>query len=96
MTKNDVDSESSVRNAQGELMRDRIATKTKIALEWGFLTSVEIASILNSVQDVFFQCSYLDPKEGQVTKTFYSGDRESELTYKGGMWKGLKMNFIEK
>ena len=94
----DLDGESN-RNANGELIRDRIAVKRKLNLEWGPLTQAEIAPILNAVSGVFFTVTFPDPQLGITTKTMYVGDRTSPAyQYKDGQvkWQGLKMNFIEK
>jgi hypothetical protein len=99
-TISDIDGETN-RNANGDLLRDRIATKRKLELEWGPLSQQEISTLLQSVSDVFFEVAFLDPMDGQKTCTMYVGDRSSPAyTYdsvSGEMrWKGLKMNFIEK
>lgn len=94
----DLDGETN-RNANGDLIRDRIAVKRKLNLEWGPLTQSEIAPILNAVSGVFFTVTFPDPQLGQVTKTMYVGDRTAPAysCIKGQMkWQGLKMNFIEK
>lgn len=97
-TVTDLDGESN-RNADGELIRDRIAVKRKLNLEWGPLTQAEIQTLLNSVSSVFFTVTFPDPMSGVVTKTMYVGDRTAPAyQYVNGevKWQGLKMNFIEK
>jgi len=95
----DIDGETR-RNARGDLIRDRVAVKRKLNCEWPPLTMGEISTLLQAVKDVFFQVTYPDPMTGRTeTKTFYVGDRSMPLLLvKGGqyLWKGLKMNFIEK
>ena len=94
----DLDGESN-RNANGELIRDRIAVKRKINLEWGPLSQGEIQTLLNAVSSVFFTVTFPDPMSGVVTKTMYVGDRTAPAyQYINGevKWQGLKMNFIEK
>lgn len=98
VTISDLDGESS-RNANGKLIRDRIAVKRKISLEWPPLTQGEISTLLSAVSDVFFTCEFIDPQEGVVTRTMYVGDRTSPayLFIDGEMkWSGLKMNFVER
>lgn len=97
-TISDLDGESN-RNAKGEMIRDRIAVKRKLSLEWGPLTQSEIAPILNAVSGVFFTVEFPDPQLGVISKTMYVGDRTSPAysCIKGVVkWSGLKMNFIEK
>lgn len=97
---NDIDGETN-RNAKGDLVRDRIATKRKLELEWPPLSMSEMSVILKSVKDIYFTVEYPDPMEGMlITKTFYVGDRSAPMYWKGPtgqyLWKGLTMNFIEK
>lgn len=96
---NDIDGETS-RNARGDMLRDRIATKRKLNLEWPALTNSEISAILKAVKDVYFSVEYPDPEEGtNLTKTFYVGSRTAPMyNYNNGnpKWENLKMNFIEK
>ncbi|MGT2802997.1 DUF6711 family protein [Streptococcus henryi] len=95
---NDVDGETG-RNANGDMVRDRITTKRKLECEWGTLTQAEISTILKAVKPVFFQVSYPDPDLGQTTKTFYVGDRTSpaySFSNKLKPWSGLKFNLVER
>lgn len=94
----DLDGETN-RNANGNLIRDRIAVKRKINLEWGPLTQKQISTLLSTVSSVFFTVTFPDPELGIVTKTMYVGDRTAPAyQYVNGevKWQGLKMNFIEK
>lgn len=98
VTVQDFDGESN-RNANGNLVRDRIAVKRKLNLEWGPLTQGEIQTLLNAVSSVFFTVTFTDPQLGEVTKTMYVGDRTSPAySCINGVvkWSNLKMNFIEK
>lgn len=94
----DVDGETG-RNANGDMVRDRITTKRKLEIEWGMLTQSECSAILNAVSAVFFSVSYPDPIAGQSTRTFYVGDRTApaySFTNKFKPWSGLKFNLIER
>lgn len=99
VTTSDVDGETT-RNALGNLIRDRIAVKRKIELEFPPMTQSEMSTLLTAVQNTFFSVTYLDPKDGVVTKTMYVGDRSSPMYRYGNgssdvLWEGLSMNFIE-
>ena len=97
-TVSDIDGETN-RNANGELIRDRVAVKRKINLEWGTLEQSEMSKILNAVSNVFFTVEFPDPQLGLITKTMYVGDRTSPAySYIDNKikWQGLKMNFIER
>ena len=95
----DIDGETN-RNAKGDMIRDRVATKRKLNCEWAPLTMAQISTLLKAVKGVFFTVEYPDPMEGSfITKTFYVGDRTTPMLYmKDGvpMWEGLSMNFIER
>jgi len=98
VTIQDLDGESN-RNASGNMIRDRIAVKRKINLEWPPLSQGELSTLLNAVSSVFFTVTFPDPQLGMVTNTMYVGDRTAPAyQYKNGevKWSGLKMNFIEK
>jgi hypothetical protein len=98
VTISDLDGETN-RNAAGDLIRDRIAIKRKISLEWPPLSQEELSLLLNAVSEVFFTVEFPDPQLGVTTKTMYVGDRSSAMyCYINGVakWQGLKMNFIEK
>lgn len=96
-TVSDIDGES-YRNAQGNVVRDRLTTKRKLECEWKGLTTDEISTLLSAVTDTFFTVTYLDAQEGtSVTKTFYVGDRTAPVyNYSLDIWESLKMNFIER
>lgn len=96
---NDIDGETN-RNANGDMVRDRITTKRKLEMEWGPLSQQEISILLKAVSSEFFECTFLDPMDGLITKTMYVGDRTAPAyvydSESGEMkWKSLKMNFIE-
>ena len=96
-TVSDLDGESN-RNAAGQLIRDRIAVKRKLNLEWGPLSQSEIAPILNAVSGVFFTVTFPDPQLGIITKTMYVGDRTApayQYIDEEVKWSGLKLNLIE-
>lgn len=98
VTISDLDGETG-RNANGLMVRDRIATKRKIALEWPPLTQSQVSQILNLVSPEFVNVEYLDPQLGVVTKSMYAGDRDGSvlvLDLLTGRWSGLKFNLVER
>lgn len=100
MTVQILDISNAERNAQGDMLIDRIATKRKIELEWKQLTNSQMATISQLVQDTTFSVSYPDPLTGTIrTSTFYAGDRTAPVyTYANGIakWEGLRLSLIEK
>lgn len=95
----DIDGETT-RNARGDMIRDRIATKRKLTCEWPALNMSQASTLLKAVTGVFFSVEYPDPLEGTyLTKTFYVGDRTTPVAIvRNGqvIWEGLTMNFIER
>ncbi|ODJ54791.1 DUF6711 family protein [Brochothrix thermosphacta] len=97
----DIDNDSSGRNANGKMVRDVIAKKVKLDIEWGPLSDSEASAILSRINGSFFSVNYPDPLAGgQVTKTFYAGDRTIPSyswndKYKSMKWEGVTVNFIE-
>lgn len=94
------DISNAERNAQGEMMIDRVATKRKLEIEWKSLKPESMSTLLNAVKEIFFDVTYPDPMTGGIeTKTFYVGDRSVPMyNYNNGdiRWEGVKMNFIER
>lgn len=92
---------NSKMDGNGDLHRNRIAVKRKINLEWGPLSNMEIRKILMLTEEVFFNCTYPDPKTGKFeTKRFYISDRTAPIcsgeTEEEIEWLGLKANLVEK
>ncbi|EJH04651.1 hypothetical protein SPAR158_1510 [Streptococcus pneumoniae GA56113] len=49
----DIDGETG-RNANGDMVRDRITTKRKLDCEWGMMTQGEISQLLHAVSSEVF------------------------------------------
>ena len=94
----DIDAEGN-RNANGQLYRDRVATKRKILLEWNALKTAEIAQILQAVAPESVSVTFLDPQIGEdVTKTMYAGEKSTPVAIVRNnevIWHGLSLNLIE-
>lgn len=94
----DLDGQST-RNANGYLIRDRIAVKRKLVCEWPPLNQEDCSRLLASVREVFFDVTYPDPELGVITKTMYVGDRTTPAyCYIDGevRWSGVKFNLVER
>ncbi|MFR4588743.1 MAG: DUF6711 family protein, partial [Streptococcus lutetiensis] len=63
VTVQDLDGETN-RNANGDMIRDRIAVKRKLNLEWQPLSQSEISTLLTAVSGVFFTVTFPDPQLG--------------------------------
>ena len=97
-----IDADSTGRNANGEMIRDVVAQKTKLSCVWGPMTIIELQTILNLIQSPFFQITYIDSEIGiMTTKTFYCGDRDATSyswhpNFRNIIWKDTRVNFIER
>lgn len=100
VTIEDWDASTSERNANGDLMRDRVAVKRKIEVEYSLLTGEQMSLILKATEDVFFDVVYFDPQQnGFLTKTMYIGNRApSFYVLRDGkvMYRDFKFSLIEK
>jgi len=99
ITISDIDGETT-RNAAGLLIRDWIAEKRKVEVEWGPLSTAESAAILSKVKKgKFVELTFEDPELGLITRTMYVGDRKVPMySCINGVprWEGLSVNFIER
>lgn len=95
-----MDISKAERNARGNLIIERIATKRKLEFSWNYLSIEDLSRLLKLVSPVFFQIDYIDPQENAwKTGTFYVGDRKAgALDYKNGniRYKDIKFNIIER
>lgn len=95
-----MDISEAERNAQGDMLIDRIATKRKLELKWDYLSAQEMSRLLQLVNSVYFFVKYPDPMTGRLeTKHFYCGDRNIGMyKYEKGQafWSDASFNFIER
>ena len=102
-SKEDLDSEEGTgrNNADGEMFRDRVATKRKLSFTWGVLSIADTSRLLKALTPEakgkeFISVRYLDAYEGDyVTKTFYAGPPSSDCGHRS-RWLGITVNLIEK
>lgn len=95
----DVDSASTGRGADGNMIRDRVAIKRKINLKFPPLTTADLNKLLTAVSDVSFSVTCVDPQAGSYSGTFYVGDRTAPI-YKTNstgvdLWESVSFNLIE-
>lgn len=99
--KMDVDSESTGRAANGDMIRDRVAVKRKVSCVWNGLSQKQISAILGNsyVKQVSFYLKFPDAETGELaTMHCYVGDRTAPMwNYNHGepVWDNLSMNFVE-
>lgn len=97
----DIDSAETGRNSEGEMIRDRVATKIKWQFTFPPLSRSELSALLNSdIKKTTFDFTYPDPykSSGTTTKTCYVGDRTAPMysTASGmPMWENVSFSIIE-
>lgn len=95
-----MDISKAERNARGNLIIERIATKRKLEFSWNYLSKEDLSRLLKLVSPVFFKVDYIDPQENTWKNgTFYVGDRKvGALDYRNGniRYKDIKFNLIER
>ncbi len=94
-------SSAADRNANGDVVIDRVAVKRKLELEWAHLSAGQLSALLGAVGDgAFFQATYPDPVTGAArTMTCYAGERAAAvMRVENGqpVWKDLAMEWIER
>lgn len=91
----------SKRNANGDLIAQKLSTKRKLELSYKYLSSTDNASIMSLFNGDFFQSiTYYDPVTNAYrTGTFYVGDRNCpSMDWINGTirYKDVKFNLIER
>lgn len=94
----DLDSEEGTgrNNANGEMFRDRVATKRKLSFTWPPLSIPETSRLLKALNPEFISVKYLDAEEGDyIIKKFYAGPKSANCGHRNH-WLGITANLIEK
>jgi hypothetical protein len=95
-----MDLSKAERNANGNMIIERVATKRKLELEYKYLSSNDLSVLLQAISDVFFTVSYPDFVTGSINSgTFYVGDRTAgAIDYQNDIirYKDIKFNLIER
>jgi hypothetical protein len=95
-----MDISKAERNANGNMIIERIATKRKLFLTYSYLTSSELALILQKTAPAYYNVTYVDPQTNSVkTGSFYAGDRTAGMVdYINGVprYKDFTVNLIER
>lgn len=92
------DADSTVRTSDGRLNRDRVRVIRQIEIGWNALTQPQLSQILKAMENVFFDFSFPDPKDGYITRKMYVGDRAAPVLFErnGVLWyKDLKFILTE-
>lgn len=91
----------SGRIANGDMVMDIIAKKTRLDCTWIAIKGADLKIILDLLDaNTFYQVAYPDPDDpdAQTTKTMYCGDNLAELAIPDGkrVYKDVTIPFIER
>lgn len=96
-SRNDLDSEKTVRVKNGNMRRDKITTKRKLSYKLIHMTQTELATLDDALSASTFSATYLD-LHGKQTRTFYCSSFSATLESvhsEDGEWGGAAFDMIE-
>ena len=73
-TRNDIDGPNAGRSIGGTMIRDRVTQKVRLDITCKPLRLSRCRSLLQVISAEFVTAHYIDPMEGEVTKTMYSNN----------------------
>lgn len=96
-TRNDVDTDKTMRTKDGKIRRDKIGTKRKLSFKLIHMTRQQLADLDDALSETFYSATYLD-LHGIQTRRFYTSEFTSTLESMyslDGEWGEAKFNMIE-
>jgi hypothetical protein len=86
------------RNANGDMVGDIIAFKTKISCTWKCLTGAQVAAIKTVHYPFFQEITFLSDDGKTLTKTMYASPISvtSVLLKNGVLYSDVSCNFVER
>lgn len=96
-SRNDVDSEKTVRTKDGKLRRDKITTKRKLSYKLIHMTREELAKLDDAISAATFSATYMD-LHGKQTRKFYCSSfsvTQDSAYSEDGEWSGAAFDMIE-
>lgn len=79
--KSDISKNNAGRTRDYKMHKNRAAQKRTLGLGWTNLTKKQITETLTMFDDEYVFITYWDPRLGDVTKEFYTGDMEAEVRW---------------
>lgn len=85
----------------GSMLRNKLATKVSLNLEWNTLSVQEMSRILKAIDPTFFPVTYFSPQEGAfITSEFYVAEKSVPIySYINGQIKynaGFSFSLVER
>lgn len=97
--RSDVDGADAGRDLNGDLRRDRVATKVRLDITCRPLRSHEAQRVLTAIMPEWVSVEYTDPQAGLVTKMMYANDNPATymMMKPDGTewWNGITFPLIE-
>lgn len=96
-TRNDLDTDKTVRTKYGKIRRDKIGTKRKLTFKLIHMTRQQLAALDDALSATFYDATYMD-LHGVQTRRFYTSEFTSTLEslYSAdGEWGEAEFNMIE-
>lgn len=97
-TRNDIDASGVGRDKSGTMRRKRIASKAKLRFSCLDLTHSQMLALNGALFPETISVTYLDPRLGQRTATFYGSSVEAAtLISQNGdtIWRGASFSLVE-
>ena len=79
-TRNDIDGPNAGRTLSGKMIRDRVATKIRLDITCRPLTQIQCSTVLAIIMPEFVTVHYIDPIDGEVTRTMYSNNNPAVVS----------------
>ena len=96
-TRNDIDTDKTVRTKDGKIRRDKIGTKRKLSFKLIHMTRSQLAALDDALSETFYDATYMD-LHGVQTRRFYTSEFTSTLESMytdDGEWGEAEFNMIE-
>jgi hypothetical protein len=99
--RSDVDGNDAGRDLNGDLRRNRVATKRRLDITCKPLTTGEASAVLSAIMPEWVTVEYLDPQAGTVlSRVMYSNNNPASYLLKQPngteLWGGITFPLIEK
>lgn len=92
-----LDSESSGRSEDGTMFRDVIGMTNKVSASFDYKQGTELSNLLQLADLTSASVTYIDPKDGQVTRNMYIVCDKIEILLLNGVYvaEPFEMRFIQ-
>lgn len=97
-SRNDIDAGTAGRDLSGRMRRKRIATKRKLGFTCLRMDTQTLAALNEALMPQSVRVTYLDPVDGESTRTFYGSAVEAttQVVINGETyWEGTAFSLIE-